>query len=267
MTQDGFLYPGPGPGRKPAPTSGKQGPGNRLWAPWSAADVFAIIGLVVFGMVVIFSIMGAAIDLATTLLPGVDGDFVNDSLLVTAAGFFLQWAVTLGVAFTYLKLRGYSFDLSTMGFRRPVSWFEAVVLVFGLLLAFYTFLGFYNSILEQLLPRLVPEPQDVGEWYGFSFAGFIIALSQVALITPVVEEMFFRGIIHRGLERRLGFVGGALLSSLVFALAHVSYTLYIPIFILGFMFAFLAHHTRSLWPSIIAHFAVNSLAVLGQFLL
>ena len=240
-------------------------PGNRLWVPWSAVDVFAIVTLVVFGITTIFTIMGAVIDLTTALLPGLDGDILNDSMLVTAAGFVLQWAVSLGIIFTYLKLRGYRFDLSTLGFRRPRSWLESIVLVLGLLFSFYIFLGIYNSILGHLLPELVPEPQEIREWYGFSIVSFLVAMSQVAVITPVLEEMFFRGIIHQGLERQLGFTGGALISSLIFALAHISYTLYIPTFILGFMFAFMVHRTRSLWPAIIAHFLVNTLAVMSQF--
>lgn len=232
---------------------------------WSAGDVFAIVGLDVFATIAIFFILGFVFSLARTLIPAFDSDALDESLLVTAGGFFLQWAITLGVAFTYLKLRGYDISTRILGFRRPVSWGESVALVFGLLLSFYIFLGFYNAILEQLFPDLLPEPQDVEAWYGFSILGFLVAISQVSIITPVVEEMFFRGIIHQGLEKRLGFIGGALLSSFIFALAHVDFTLYIPIFILGFIFAFMVHRTRSLWPAIVAHFLVNTLAVLSQF--
>jgi len=248
----------------PEPTvEGK--PGHFPAVPWSAGDVFAIVGLDVFATIAIFLILGFVFSLARTLIPVFDGEALDESLVVTAGSFFLQWAITLGVAFTFLKLRGYEISLSILGFRRPVSWGESVALVFGLLLTFYIFLGFYNAILEQLFPDLLPEPQDVEAWYGFSILGFLVAMSQVSIITPVVEEMFFRGIIHQGLERRLGFIGGALFSSFIFALAHVDYTLYIPIFMLGFMFAFMVHHTRSLWPAIAGHFLVNTLAVLSQF--
>lgn len=235
--------------------------------PWSALDVFAIIGLVFLAIMVIFALMGALISLARTMVPGLGTDILDNSLWVTAGSFVLQWAVTLGVAFTYLKIRGYNLGFRTLGFRRPVAVGEAGLLVFGLLFAFYIFLGIYNTLLDQLRPELLPAPQEVRQWYGFSILGFLVAISQVSIITPLVEEMFFRGIIHRGLEKRLGFIVGALLSSLIFALAHVDYTLYIPIFILGFIFAFLTHHTRSLWPSVTAHFLVNSFAVLSQFLL
>jgi len=247
---------------KPEPQDSK-----RFSVPWSAADVFAIIGLDFFAILLMFAVVGAVFELATTLVPGIETDVLDDSLLVTAGGFFLQWAVTLGVAFTYLKLRGYKLSLKSLGFRRPKSWGESVVLVLGLLFTFYIFLAVYNTVLDQLLPELLPEPQEVREWYGFSIIGFIVAMSQVAVITPVVEEIFFRGIIHQGLEKRMGFLAGALLSSFIFALVHIDFTLYIPIFILGFLFAFLIHHTRSIWPCVAAHCLVNSLAVIGQFAL
>ncbi len=266
---------GPAPGLSPGSRGGgpPQGippgtppPPGRLWVPWSAGDAFAVIGLSFVAILGAFAAAGALIAVLAAIIPGLSSDALEGSLLVTSGGFFLQWMITLGVAFTYLKLRGYPLDLETLGFRRPASLPESAALVLGLLVSFYLFLAVYDTLMNTFLPDLVPVPQEVREWYGFDVLGFIFAVSQVAIITPLMEEAFFRGIVHQGLEKRLGFLPGAVISSLIFALAHGDYTLYIPIFFLGFIFAFLTHRTRSLWPSVPVHFLVNSMAVLGQFL-
>jgi hypothetical protein len=183
-------YPPPGY-QTPLPGNTGSGAGARdpqqATVPWSALDVIAIIFMVVIAIVLIFTMLGALISMASTMIPGFDSSNFKDSLWVTAGGFFAQWAVTLGVAFTYLKLRGYRIGLGTLGFGRPVSWGESVALILGLLFAFYMFLGLYDTLINQLMPDLMPAPQEVGEWYGYSFIGFLVAVSQVSIITPVVE--------------------------------------------------------------------------------
>jgi membrane protease YdiL (CAAX protease family) len=43
----------------------------------------------------------------------------------------------------------------------------------------------------------------------------------VVLVAPVCEELFFRGLVFKGLRRRYGFGISAALSGLVFGLAHL----------------------------------------------
>ncbi len=75
------------------------------------------------------------------------------------------------------------------------------------------------------------------------------------------EEVIFRGVIGRGLIARWGVIRGVLLTSLLFAIAHLSpshalATLPIAIFL---HVAYLA--TGSLWAPILVHFLNNALSV------
>ncbi len=80
---------------------------------------------------------------------------------------------------------------------------------------------------------------------------------------PLAEETFFRGFVLGGLAPRLGGAGAAVVSSLIFALAHLTIGVLVPIFILGLLLSWLYLKTRSIVPGLIAHSAQNALALLA----
>ncbi len=88
-----------------------------------------------------------------------------------------------------------------------------------------------------------------------------------ALVAPVVEELFFRGFIFAGFRQKYGWQKAAALSSALFALLHLTPTAFIPIFILGYIFAALYHFSGSIWPGILMHALSNSLALGAAYLL
>lgn len=88
----------------------------------------------------------------------------------------------------------------------------------------------------------------------------------VAIVVPIGEEIFFRGLAYGALRRRLGRHAAVLASALFFAAAHLSLVELMPIFILGVILAYLYEYTGSLVPGMIAH-AINNLAALVLFYL
>jgi hypothetical protein len=80
---------------------------------------------------------------------------------------------------------------------------------------------------------------------------------------PLAEETFFRGFLLGSLAPRLGGAGAAVVSSLLFALAHLTPGVMVPIFILGLLLSWLYLKTRSIVPGLIAHSAQNALALLA----
>ena len=83
----------------------------------------------------------------------------------------------------------------------------------------------------------------------------------------MTEEIFFRGFIFAGLAPKLGVWRAMLVSALVFSLFHLSLGLLVPVFITGFLLAWLYRQTGSIWPSILAHAGQNTLAVLATIYL
>lgn len=83
------------------------------------------------------------------------------------------------------------------------------------------------------------------------------------LIAPFVEELLFRGLIFGGLTYSFGFWWSAILTTSVFTLMHLSEIVHfwpnaITISVLGAALLALRVKSRSIGPSIVAHFAYNS---------
>ena len=89
---------------------------------------------------------------------------------------------------------------------------------------------------------------------GQSSASELIMLMVMAtLITPVYEELYFRGLLF-GTQRELFTpLWAGTISAAIFAMAHGDLQGTLPLFALGSIFAFLYQKTGSLWPGIISH--------------
>jgi membrane protease YdiL (CAAX protease family) len=86
-----------------------------------------------------------------------------------------------------------------------------------------------------------------------------------AIFAPLVEEIFFRGFLFQGLRPRLGWIAASLVSSAVFAAAHLDLVTLIPTFILGNVLAYVYHRSNSVWPGIFLHFLVNAFGLCGAY--
>jgi membrane protease YdiL (CAAX protease family) len=84
----------------------------------------------------------------------------------------------------------------------------------------------------------------------------------VLVAAPLGEEVFFRGFLLQGLARRMRFWPAAVITSAIFAVAHVWPYLYLPIFVLGLALAWLFWRTGSIWASVAAHATINATSLL-----
>lgn len=83
----------------------------------------------------------------------------------------------------------------------------------------------------------------------------------LVLGAPVVEELFFRGLLMRALSRRFGPAWGLWGSALAFGVAHFE-ALQLPALVLvGAVFGWLAQRSGRLGPAIWAHGAFNAVVV------
>ena len=88
----------------------------------------------------------------------------------------------------------------------------------------------------------------------------VITLVDVVVVTPLFEELLFRGLLFATLRRGLGAPGAVVLSAAIFALAHGYGVLgFASVFWSACLWAWAYEKTGSLWPCIAAH-AVDNLA-------
>ena len=93
---------------------------------------------------------------------------------------------------------------------------------------------------------------------------FMIA---AVIVAPVVEEIFFRGFLFQGFRKKYGWVSAMLLSSAIFAAAHLDLASLVPTFVLGVILTYMYHRSNSVWPGIILHFLINATSTCSVYFL
>lgn len=88
----------------------------------------------------------------------------------------------------------------------------------------------------------------------------LIAFASVALVTPVWEELFFRGVIWRFVAERLGALSTVGITAVAFALCHAIPILLPYLVALGLCLAFLRWFHGSIWGSLALHVTINATA-------
>lgn len=95
----------------------------------------------------------------------------------------------------------------------------------------------------------------------------LIFFFTAAVAAPVFEEILFRGFLLPSLTRYLPVWGAILLSGLIFALAHLSFSEVLPLATLGVVLGFVYTRSRGLLASMLLHSLWNSVTMVGLFIL
>lgn len=90
----------------------------------------------------------------------------------------------------------------------------------------------------------------------------IIAVLVIAVLTPVWEEVLFRGAFLDGLSERLRPTVAIILSAALFAAVHIVPLSFPYLFTLGIALALLRRFHQNLWAPILLHATNNALVVL-----
>jgi membrane protease YdiL (CAAX protease family) len=97
---------------------------------------------------------------------------------------------------------------------------------------------------------------------GLPVAFIILAVVTAAVLTPLWEEVLFRGAILSGLLRRFGPFLAVVLSAAVFASVHLVVLTFPYLFCLGIALALLRRFHRNLWAPVVLHAVNNGLVAL-----
>ena len=90
------------------------------------------------------------------------------------------------------------------------------------------------------------------------FLTLFTLLLYVSILTPIVEEVVFRGFVLDVASERYGDWMSIFISAFLFAIIHVEAVSVLNAFMGGLIYGYVRIRTGSLWPPILLHFAWNT---------
>ena len=212
------------------------------------------------------------------------------SIVITIAGNnsvnALRWAQAVSSTFLFIfpPIALYLFTrkrpMQQIGFTKPNSiliMFLGIVIMFASM-PFNSQLAVWNenmqlpaalSKLEEIIKAAEEQAQQLTEQMlnVNTFGGLLSNLIVIAFIAAVGEELTFRGVIQQFLTKVCKNAHVAIiLSAAIFSAIHFQFYGFLPRFVLGIFLGYFFYMTKSLWTSILMHFANNALAVIAYYL-
>lgn len=157
----------------------------------------------------------------------------------------------------YLRRRGAKWV--DLGYRR-FNVIKAILLVTTLFISFFVMIGLVYWLIQVLLPGFDPNQAQANEFTNTPNNLRFISLIGLVILPPLVEEPIFRGFIFPAFAKRWGLPIGAVLSSLLFGLAHLQGNISVYTFVIGLLLCFMYTRLGSIVPGILLHMVNNYLA-------
>jgi membrane protease YdiL (CAAX protease family) len=250
--------PGEGPEEGPKPQGARRIGRGRDDSPYIPAIGEAVVG---FAAGLLLSALAAAVAEAATGYKPSSGAAIP--LAVTAANLAGLWVGLAGAAIYTSRRKGSGNLGKDFGFRIGAWWDVPLGAAVGLGCQFalvpllYLPFEHADSTLSRQLSRPAHRYSDA--IHGPASVALLVAL--LAIGAPLVEELYFRGLLMRSLQTRMPPAAAIAVSSVLFALAHFEAVQLAGLAIFGAVLGFLAWRTGRLGPSIAAHMAFNAAAV------
>jgi membrane protease YdiL (CAAX protease family) len=189
---------------------------------------------------------------------------------VVVGGLVGLWIGFLGAVVGASRWRGTGSVVADMGLRlRP--WDPVIGLGVGLV-GQYVLLPLLYLPWEHVNRNLSQELQQPAKHLTGGFPGVDLAVIAVltVLVVPVVEELFFRGLVLRGFLRcfrgagpTLGPVLAVITAGIVFGAAHAELLELLGLAAFGIVLSVMAYRFQRLGPGIFAHATFNLVAILA----
>jgi len=233
----------------------------QVLVPWGWRDVGKAIFLLIVGTFVL-----GALTVGYTLYTDT---VVDPSEGMTAAPLFWLGAlvyVVVILAVYLFAVRRANGDWALLGFRGFSLWWLPLIPV----LAVVELMGMSIINLVLVLPFTGgtfenPQVEALTGGSAMSARGFGLLLILVAVIAPIAEELFFRGMLYPLLRQRRSAKVAIVLNGFVFALIHFIPLLIPGLFFVGMVLAWVRERSGSIIPCILLHAAQNSIVLFSLY--
>ena len=224
-----------------------------------------------FGSQILAAVMVAFVP----FLLGLRGSAVDQWYLNNPFSQFLLIGITGLLNYLIIRwvLRKYDIPVRNIGLNKPQATHLGLAFL-GVGVYFFAYL-LVIGLVSALVPGLnLEQEQELGFNKSQQGIGLILVFISLVIVPPLVEEFVMRGFLFTGLRTKLTFYWATLITSGLFAIAHlpagVGGLLWIgavDTFVLSLVLCYLREQYKSLWPPIGVHMLKNGLAFTVVFLL
>lgn len=152
-----------------------------------------------------------------------------------------------------------SFRSDRMLFDAEIMKFSVRTIILCVLISLLFSFSCNNIIGMSPLPKLSKAYEIASNaFYGSTL---VIEIISSVIVTPIVEELIYRGIIFKRLKNMKKMPIAIFLSALIFAMMHFNIVQFVFAFVLGIVIATIYAKTNQILVCILCHMAINGLAV------
>jgi membrane protease YdiL (CAAX protease family) len=219
---------------------------------WGLGDV--AVGLIPFALV------------GLTLLAA-DGDDVEAEITIGAlvANSVILWVFLIGVPVVATRRKGRG-PVADLDLR--VAPVDALAFVLGIFVQAVAIPLLYWPLLRFTDLSTDDVSDDARELVdAASGAGIVVLVLVVCVGAPFAEELFFRGLLLRAVDKRWGILAAVVGSTLVFAVTHFQGVQFPALVLFGLVAAVLVVRTGRLGTAIACHAGFNAWTVFNLLVL
>lgn len=254
-----------------------------LWQPnsrpWEKIPKWLLPIVVIFLVAAIFFISQYAASLILSFYALFRGwntaqanNWLNNSVVGQFA--FVLLFESFNVLLLWLILRRYGKKLSSLGLKkiRLRDGGYGLMAYPAYLIIYLIAIGLVTHFVHGLN---LNQSQNIGFNSVHGNTQLVLTFISLVILPPIAEELLFRGLLFEGLKKSMPVVYAGLLTSLIFAAAHLPeggggslfWVGALDIFSLSLVLVYLKQKTKSLWPGIFLHAIKNAIAFIYLFVL
>ena len=113
-------------------------------------------------------------------------------------------------------------------------------------------------VMQLFLWNLQPDMSAIDEFKSYSPIYQAITIIIMCVVSPIFEEIYFRGLLFPIMSMHLGAVIAAILSAAFFVVLHPASN----VIIATAFYTWLVYRSRSVYPGMVAHITFNSMVFL-----
>lgn len=132
------------------------------------------------------------------------------------------------------------------------------------IISLFGFRLIYDQSFAPLLSHLF-DSSSISKAVDSAFVNPHIGFLLIIIITPIYEEILYRGILFKGARKNYTPFVGIILSSILFAVMHLNIVQSTHALFLGILLAYIYHHTNSLVITTLIHILNNFLVLFFPF--